>query len=88
MQKITEFVTATQAAFAQINTALDNIAADEVNLAKMIQDLKDQLAASQTALSPADQLALDTVLATATSMAARSQAIAEAVPDLPAPPTV
>ncbi len=69
MSKVSEFAVA-------VNAAFDNIKADEAGLAKMIQDLKDQISAG---LSPEDQAALDAVLV-------RANEIAAAVPDLPAPP--
>jgi len=72
MSKITDFSTAVQ-------TALDNIKADEAGLAKMIQDLKDQIAAGSSNLTPEDQAALDAVLAKANDIAA-------SVPDVPPPP--
>ncbi len=84
MSKVTDFAAAVQVAFTDVTTALDNIAADEANLAKQIQDLKDQLAAA--GLSPADQAALDAVLTAATAMSVKTKSIADAVPDLPAPP--
>ncbi len=71
MSKISDFAAAVQ-------TALDDIKADEAGLAKMIQDLKDQISAG---LSPEDQAALDAVLAKANEIAA-------SVPDVPPPPVV
>lgn len=83
MSEITDSSAATLAALAQIGTSLDNVAADEANLAKQIQDLKDQIGGG---LSPDDKKALQSVLDAATAMAARTKSIADAVPDLPAPP--
>ncbi len=87
MSQISDFSTAVTAAFAEIGTSLDNIVADEANLAKQIQDLKDQLIAGGT-LSATDLAALKAVSDNATAMAAKSKSIADAVPDLPPPPTV
>ncbi len=87
MSQISDFSTAVQAAFAEIGTSLDNIVADEANLAKQIQDLKDQLSAGGS-LSPADAAALQTVADAAKAMSVKTKSIADAVPDLPPPPTV
>ncbi len=84
MSQVSDFAAATQAAFAQVNASLDNIVADETNLNKMIQDLKDQL--SKSGLSQADQDALSAVSSAAAAMVARSKSIADGVPDLPTPP--
>ena len=86
MSKITDFATAVEATLVTVNASLDNIVADEANLAKQIQDLKDQIASGASTLTPADQAALDLAATNSATLAARTKAIADAVPDLPAPP--
>jgi hypothetical protein len=88
MSKITDFQTAVQASFDAVTTSLDNIVTDEANLAKQISDLQAQIAAGGSTLTPVDQAALDTLAANATALAAKTKGIADAVPDLPTPPTV
>jgi hypothetical protein len=86
MSKITDFATAANTAFTTISASLDNIVSDEANLAKQITDLKNQLASSGSNLTAEDQAALDAVVVSATTLATKTATIAEAVPDLPAPP--
>ena len=86
MSAITDFAAKTQTQFDDITASLANIVADEANLAKQITDLQAQLAAGSSTLTPADQAALDTVVANATALASKTADIAAAVPDLPAPP--
>lgn len=88
MSKITDFAMKVQTQFDAVNVSLDNIVADEANLAKQISDLKDQIAAGGSNLTPEDQAALDLVDSNATAAAAKTKAIADAVPDLPSPPVV
>jgi len=85
MSAISDFAATVQTSFQSVTAALDNIAADEANLAKQITDLQAQLSAAGT-LSAADQAALDSVATAASAMAAKTQGIADNVPDLPAPP--
>lgn len=85
MSVISDFATKVQAAFSSVNDSLTNIAADEANLAKMISDLKDQLAAGAP-ISPADMQHLADISTAADAMAAKTKEIADSVPDLPAPP--
>jgi len=85
MSAISDFAANVSTNFSTVSAALDNIAADEKNLAKQITDLQAQLSAAGT-LSAADQAALDSVATAAAAMAAKTQGIADAVPDLPAPP--
>lgn len=87
MSALTEFAATANAALAQANAGLDNIVTDEAGLAKSIQDLKDQIAAGGSNLTPADQAALDSVAATATALAARTKGVADSVPDKIEPPT-
>jgi flagellar hook-associated protein FlgK len=86
MSAVTDFTAKVQKQFDDTNTSLDNIVADEANLAKQITDLAAQIAASPSTLVPADQTALDTLVTNATAVAAKTAGIAAAVPDLPAPP--
>jgi t-SNARE complex subunit (syntaxin) len=86
MSVFTDFAAKVQAQFDATNTSLDNIVADEANLAKQITDLAAQIAASPSTLVPADQTALDTLVTNATTLASKTAGIAAAVPDLPAPP--
>lgn len=88
MSAISDALAQTQAALAEVGVALDNIAADEANLAKQIQDLKDQINNSDSVLTPADQEALNTALATAQAMSTKTKGIADSVPDAPPPPPV
>lgn len=81
---ISDFVAAVNAAFATVNTSLDNIVADEANLLQQIKDLGTKI----TGLDPDEQTALDTVVKSATDLVARTQATADAVPDAPPPPPV
>lgn len=88
MSKITDFAMAVQTQFDTVTGSLDNIVADEANLAKQIQDLKDQIAAGGSTLTPTDQAALDLVVTNATALAAKTKSVADNVPDLPTvPPT-
>jgi hypothetical protein len=86
MSAISEFATKANAAFTTVNAALDNIVADEAALAKQISDLQAQIAAGNSVLTPEDQAALDGVVTAGTALAAKVQSIADAIPDLPAPP--
>jgi predicted phage tail protein len=88
MSKVTDFAAATKETLDQVITSLNNIVIDEANLAKQIQDLKDQIANGGSSLTPEDQAALDAVTVSATTIAARTKEIADAVPDLPVPPPV
>ena len=85
MSAISDFAAATQASFSAISASLDNIAADEANLAKQITDLQAQILASGT-LSAEDLASLNDVANTASAMATKTAGIAAAVPDAPAPP--
>lgn len=84
--ELNAFKAQVDAAFAGVNTALDNIQQDEANLNQQIQDLKAQLA--DAPLTPAAQALLDSIATEAQAMVNRSQTIAAAVPDVPpaAPP--
>jgi hypothetical protein len=86
MSKVIDFAAAATAALAQANVSLDNIIVDETNLAKQIQDLKDQIANGESVLSVEDQAALNAVVVSATALADRTKTAADSVPDLPAPP--
>ena len=86
MSKITDFATAVEATLVTVNASLDNIVADEANLAKQIADLQSQIAASGSVLTAVDQAALGLAATNSATLAARTKAIADAVPDLPAPP--
>jgi uncharacterized coiled-coil protein SlyX len=69
---------------AQLTTIsgnLDNIAADESNLAKQIADLK----ANAGELTPENQAALDAIAQQAADMATRTQGIADSIPDTISP---
>lgn len=82
--KLTAFQTAVNDAFAKVDTALANITADETNLLQQIEELKNSL----TDLTPDQQAKLDAVVTAANDMAARTQAVADAVPEPPTPETV
>ncbi len=87
-EQIDGLVTDFTKAFADMGAALDNIAADEANLAKQITALQTQIEAMIAAggtLGEADFEALNQVRIAAVNMAARTKAIADAVPD-PVPP--
>lgn len=84
---VDDFVASVTTAFASVNSSLDNIVADETNLAKQITDLQTQLTNSGT-LSDADTAALKTMADAANAMVAKTQGITDAVPDLPTPPPV
>lgn len=86
MSAVTDFAAAVQIQFDVVNTALDNIAVDETNLAKQIQDLKDQIAVGGSVLTPEDQAALNLVVTNATALATKTKTTADAVPDLPVVP--
>ncbi len=86
MATFAEDVAVLKAANKKTNDALVNIAGDVVNLDKMIQDLKDQIAASGTVLTPADQAAFDTLVAEASAAADKAQTIADQTPEPPPPP--
>ena len=88
MSKLTDFAATVQTQFDAVNVSLDNIVADEANLAKQISDLTAQIAAGGSNLTTEDQTALDKVNANATALATKTKAIADAVPDLPSPPVV
>jgi uncharacterized phage infection (PIP) family protein YhgE len=88
MSKITDFAVAATAALTQANTSLDNIVADEANLSKQIADLQAQIANGSSVLTPEDQAALDAVGVSASALADRTKTAADAVPDLPTPPSV
>lgn len=83
---ISAFKQAVDQAFAQVNTNLDNIQADEAGLAKQITDLQAQIAAGSSVLTAEDQAALDATVAAANAVAARTKTIADSVPDTVAPP--
>lgn len=85
IQQVADFKTKVDAAFASVNTALDNIVTDETGLAKQIQDLKDIIAAGPITLDPASQAALDAVSASADALLARTKSIADSVPDTVTP---
>ncbi len=82
--KLKAFADSANAALAQANSSLDNIVADEANLSKQIEDLKALLGSAD--LTPEQQALLDSVSTAASSMAARTKAMADAVPDTVAPP--
>ena len=84
MSQITDFKAKVDGQFAAINTALDNVTADEAQLQKKIADLAAQIAAGQSTLTPEDQAALDAVVVEAGQVVARTQAVADAVPDVAA----
>ncbi len=86
MSAISDYAVKANNAFTTINTSLDNIVADEVNLAKQISDLKSQIASGGSVLTPEDQTALDTLATAGDALAAKTKTIADGVPDLPAPP--
>ena len=86
MSAVSDYATKANAAFTTINDSLDNIVADESNLSKQIADLKAQIASGGSVLVPADQTALDTLATAGEALAAKTKAMADAVPDLPAPP--
>lgn len=100
MSKITDFAAATKTALDAANlaiaagvTALQNISADQANLAKQITDLQAQLLNEN--LSPESEAALaevttlaQTVASNAATAAADAQTVADQVPDAPAPPPV
>jgi|ERR1035437_1437263 hypothetical protein len=88
MSKITDFQATVQTQFDAIGVSLDNISADEANLAKQITDLQTQIANGGSTLTSADQAALDLVVSNATSLAAKTKTTADNVPDLPSPPVV
>lgn len=85
-EQIDGLVTDFNKAFADMGTALDNIATDEANLAKQIDALVKQIAdlmAAGGTLSAADFEALSNVRNAAVAMAERTKAVADAVPDPP-----
>jgi SMC interacting uncharacterized protein involved in chromosome segregation len=85
--KITAFVTSVNDSFTQLGTSLDNISADEANLAKQIADLQAQIANDPNSdLSPESQAKLDAVQTAAASMAVRTKTLADSVPDSVTPP--
>lgn len=84
MSKVTEATTAVLAELAKATASLDKIKIDEANLAKLIQDLKDQLLAGT--LSQADQDALDAVVVAAAKLSSDVKSVDDAVEDMPAPP--
>ena len=86
MSAVSDYAAKANAAFTTINDSLDNIVADESNLAKQITDLKAQIAAGGSTLTPADKTALDTLATAGETLAAKTKSMADAVPDLPAPP--
>jgi uncharacterized phage infection (PIP) family protein YhgE len=87
MSAISDFKTAVDEAFGQVNAGLDNIQADETTLAQQIADLKTQIGSGSSTLTPEDQAALDAIVTNANAMAARTKSIADSVPDsIPAPP--
>jgi len=76
------FVDSVNADFAKVNTALDNIVADETALAAQIADLKTKI----TGLDADEQAALDAAVVSADALVAKSTAAADSVPDsVPAP---
>jgi len=86
MSAVSDYAAKANTAFQTISDSLDNIVADESNLAKQITDLKAQIAAGGSTLTPADQTALDTLATAGEALAAKTKTIADGVPDLPAPP--
>jgi predicted phage tail protein len=80
--QVQAFSDAVTAQLQQIGTSLDNIAADEANLLKQIQDLQ----ANAGELTPDNQAKLQTIIDAATAMAQKTSGIADNVPDA-APPT-
>ena len=87
--KITAFAAAANNALTKANTALDNIQADEANLAQKIAELQLQIANDPNSdLSPDSQAALDSVMSLANTVATRTQAAADSVPDSVPPPPV
>ena len=86
MSAVSDYAAKASFAFTEINASLDNVVADEANLAKQIADLKTQIGAGGSVLVPADQTALDTLAAAGDALAAKTKTIADGVPDLPAPP--
>ena len=86
MSAVSDYAVKANTAFTNINTSLDNIVADEVSLAKQISDLKSQIAAGGSNLTPEDQTALDTLATAGDALATKTKTMADAVPDLPAPP--
>jgi hypothetical protein len=86
MSAVSDYATRANLAFTNISASLDNIVTDEANLAKQISDLVAQIAAGGSVLIPADQTALDTLAAAGDALATKTKSIADAVPDLPAPP--
>src|ERR1035437_6767783 len=86
MSVITVFADKVNANFVALGASLDNISTDEANLSKQITDLKNQIAAGGSTLTPEDQAALDLVDSNSTAMASRTATIASNVPDLPVLP--
>lgn len=85
-EKIDQFATQTNAAYADIRAAVLNIVSDEAGQAQTIQDLKDAIANNPSdTLSPESQAALDGVLANALSIRDSLKAVADAIPDAPPP---
>lgn len=87
-EQIDNLVTDFNKAFADMGAALDNIAADEANLAKQIDVLFKQIAdliAAGGTLGEADAEKLNVVRIAALAMAERTKSIADAVPDPPPP---
>ncbi len=68
-----------------IGTDLDNIAADEAGLAAKIAALQAIIDAGNSTLDPEATAALADILTTAQSMATKTKAIADAVPDAVTP---
>ena len=81
MSKITDSTDKTLAELDKANASLDKISADEANLHKLIQDLKDQLASGT--LSAEDQAALDKVVAASEALSAKAKTVDDAEPEPP-----
>lgn len=87
--QIQAFQTAVMAAFADLSASLDNIVSDEAAQASTILALQQSIANnSGSTLAPEDQSVLDTLVSNAQTLAAKTKAVADAIPDavpVPAP---
>src|SRR6185369_13648675 len=80
-QQIADFKTKVDAQFVKVNASLDNIVADEAALNQKIKDLAAQIAAGGSTLTPEDQAALDSLATAGDALVAKTQGVADAVPD-------
>lgn len=79
--QVAAFKAQVDAALGAINASLDNVVADEAQLAHDIQALKDQIAAGASTLDAESQQALNDLVVAAQALSARTAAMAAAVPD-------